>query len=64
LYALDQTPDLGEDDHFNLTKEGSVRLVLKCREALTENVTVIAYAEFQDVVEIDRYRNVIYKFAV
>ena len=41
-----------------------MRLVLKFREALTENVTVIAYAEFQDVVEIDRYRNVIYKFAV
>ena len=64
LYAFDLTPDLGEDDHFNLTKQGSVRLVLKFREALTENVTVIAYAEFQNVVEIDRDRNVIYDFAV
>ena len=45
LYAFDLTPDLGEDDYFNLTKQGSVRLVLKFREALTENVTVIAYAE-------------------
>jgi len=64
LYAFDLTPDLGEDDHFNLTKQGSVRLVLKFRDALPENVTVIAYAEFQNVIEIDRNRNVIYDFAV
>ena len=42
----------------------SVRLVLKFHDALTENVTVIAYAEFQNVVEIDRNRNVLYEFAV
>ena len=36
LYAFDLTPDLGEDDHFNLAKQGSVRLVLKFREALAE----------------------------
>jgi len=41
-----------------------VRSVLKFREALTENMTVIAYAEFENVVDIDRNRNVIYDFAV
>ena len=41
-----------------------MRLVLKFREALGENATVIAYAEFQNVVKIDRNRNVIYDFAV
>jgi len=64
LYAFDLTPHLGADDHFNLTKQGSMRLVLKFHDALTENVSVIAYAEFQNVVEIDRNRNVIYDFAV
>jgi len=64
LYAFDLTPDLGQDDHFNLAKQGSVRLVLKFHDALTENVTVIAYAELQNVVEIDRIRNFIYDFAV
>ena len=58
------TSDLGEDDHFSLTKQGSVRLVLKFAEALVDPVTVIAYAEFQNVIEIDRNRNVIYDFAV
>jgi len=64
LYAFDLTPDLAEDDHFNLTKQGSVRLVLKFANALTDPVTLIAYAEFQNVIEIDRNRNVIYDFSV
>jgi len=64
LYAFDLSPDLGEDDHFSLRKQGSVRLVLKFRQAPAENVSVIAYAEFENVIEIDRNRNVIYDFAV
>jgi len=64
LYAFDLTPDLAEDDHFNLTNQGRVRLVLKFADALTDPVTVIAYAEFQKVIEIDRNRNVIYDFSV
>jgi len=60
LHAFHLTPDLGEDDHLNLTKQGSVRLVLNFREALVENVTVIA--ECKNVIEIDRNRNVIYDF--
>jgi len=64
LYAFDLTPDLAEDHHFNLTKQGSVRLVLKFADSLTEPVTVIAYAEFQNVIEIYRNRNMIYDFSV
>ena len=59
LYAFDLTSDLGEDDHSSLAKQGSVRLVLKFAQALADPVTVIAYAEFQNVIEI-----VIYDFAV
>jgi len=44
LYAFDLTADLGEDDHFSLVKEGSVRLTLKFRLALDTTVTLIAYA--------------------
>ena len=58
------TSDLGEDDHFSLANQGRVRLVLKFAQSLVDQVTVIAYAEFQNVIEIDRNRNVIYDFAV
>jgi len=64
LYAFDLTPDLAEDDHFNLAKQGSVRLVLKFAQPLADTVTVVAYAEFENVIEIDRNRNVIYDFSV
>jgi len=64
LYAFDLTADLGEDDHFSLVRQGSVRLALKFAVALADTVTVIAYAEFENVIEVDRDRNVIFDFGV
>ena len=62
LFGWDLTPDLGEDDHFNLIKRGSLRLSVKFGEALPQTVNVIVYAEFQNVLEIDRNRNVFYDY--
>ena len=64
LYAFDLTADLGEEDHFSLVRQGSVRLALKFPEALGDTVTVIAYAEFENVIEIDRNRNVVFDFGI
>jgi len=55
LYAYDLTADLAEDDHFNLVKHENVRLALKFSAALEQTVTVIAYAEFDNVIEIATY---------
>ena len=63
LYAFDLSPDLAEDDHFNHCRQGGVRLVLKFATALTVTVSVVAYAEFENVIEIDRNRNVVYDFS-
>ena len=38
---------------LNLTKEGTVRVELKFGAALPNTVTVVAYAEFENVIEID-----------
>jgi hypothetical protein len=62
LYAFDLTPDLAEEGHFNLSKEGSVRVDLKFGAALPNTINVIAYAEFENVIEIDRNRNVIFDY--
>ena len=62
LYAFDLTADLGDEEHFKLMHQGNVRLVLKFADALTTTVTVVAYAEFENVIEIDRNRNVIFDF--
>src|SRR5215470_9220857 len=62
LYAFDLTPDLAESDHFNLSKEGNVRLDAKFSRALLNTVNVICFAEFENVIEIDRNNNVIYDY--
>jgi hypothetical protein len=62
LNAYDLSPDLGEDDHVNLTRQGTVRLNLKFGAALAQTVTVVAYAEFENLIEIDRNRNVVFDF--
>jgi len=54
LYAFDLTADLGEEDHFSLVRYGSVRLSLKFSAALANTVTAVAYAEFENVIEVDR----------
>jgi len=64
LYAFDLTADLGEDDHFSLVGQGSVRLALKFAAALDATITVVAYAEFGNIVEVDRDRNVDFDFGV
>jgi hypothetical protein len=63
LYCFDLTPDLGESDHYSLVKNGSVRLHLSFAEALRQTINVIVYGEFQNVLEVDRNRNVFYDFS-
>ena len=62
LFCFDLSPDLGESNHFSLIKTGSVRLGLIFGEALPRTINVIVYAEFQNVLEIDKNRNVYYDF--
>ena len=56
------TPNLAEEGHFNLAKQGTVRVELKFGTALPDTVTVVSYAEFENVIEIDRNRNIVYDF--
>ena len=60
LLAFDLTPDLSanESTHWNLMRNGNLRMELGFAEALTESVNVIVYAELDNVIEIDRHRNV------
>ena len=64
LYAFDLTADLNKNNHFSLVRQRSVRLALKFSQALQVTVTMIAYAKFENVIEIDRNRNVVFDFGV
>ena len=59
LFAFDMTPDLsGDSDVFNLVKQGNLRVELSFAEELQNSVNLVVYAEFNNIIEIDRNRNV------
>jgi len=64
LYAFDLTANLGDDDHVSLGRQGSMRLTLKFRLALQATVTVVTYVEFENVIESNCNRNVVFDFGV
>ncbi|XP_006813474.1 uncharacterized protein F54H12.2-like [Saccoglossus kowalevskii] len=63
IFAFDLTPDESASDyHLNLIQEGKIGLEIQFRQALTETVSVLIYAEYDNVIEIDRDRNVLTDF--
>ena len=64
LFAFDLTADLADSgSHFQLTRDGSVRLDVKFAQALPNTVNVIVYAEFENVLEITRNRTVLFDYS-
>lgn len=65
LYCFDLSPDLSASEpHWNLQRQGSLRLEVKFGEALPFPINCIVYAEFQNLIEIDKNRNVIVDYNV
>lgn len=62
LYAFDLSPDLTDGGHLNLLKTGTVRLEIKFGAALPSTINVIVYAEFENIVYIDKNRSVVFDF--
>ena len=62
FFCLDLTPDQCDGPCFNLVQKGNLRLEFHFREALRTTVNVVAYAEFESVLEIDKNRNIIYDY--
>ena len=62
IWAFDLSPDKEDSAHVHLIKEGNLRLDMKFAEALDDTTSVIVYAEFDNVIEIDRARNIIKDF--
>ena len=56
LNCFTLAPDHSEGSHFDIKNTGTVKLDLHFAEALSESVTVIVYAVFDSVVEINKHR--------
>ena len=62
LFTFDLTPDHCPGDHFELIKQGNLRVELHFAQPLANTVNLIIYAEFQNLIEIDASRNVLYDY--
>ena len=61
LFCFDLTADGcgNSGGHFELVKQGNLRLKLHFAQALAETITVIVYGEFESVLEINQNREVL-----
>ena len=62
LYAFDLTPDMTEGSHIDPIKHGSIKMEIHFKKALAQTVNVIIYSEYDNLIQIDRARNVITDF--
>ncbi|GFW21693.1 uncharacterized protein F54H12.2 [Trichonephila clavipes] len=62
LLLFDLSPDLCEGEHFNLIRHSNFRVELKFNKALNETVSLIVFAEFESLIEINKTRNVLFDF--
>ncbi|GFQ69522.1 uncharacterized protein F54H12.2 [Trichonephila clavata] len=63
LLAIDLTPDLSADGmHDSVLRNSNLALDIRFSKALPETVNLIVYAEYRNVIEIDKNRNVLTDF--
>ncbi|KAF4529668.1 hypothetical protein B566_EDAN017509 [Ephemera danica] len=59
-YFFDLTADLSANEgHWSVRKSGTLNFEIKFKKALTEPVTCITYCEYQNLIQIDKSRNVL-----
>lgn len=60
LYCFDLTCDQSSSaQYWSLQKTGNMSIQFKFAKVLPENVTAIIYSEFDNLLEIDKFRNII-----
>ena len=63
LFGFDLTPDMSEVGTFQLIKQGNLRVEIHFAEALARTINVVLYAEFDNVIEIGRNRQVLFDYS-
>ncbi|XP_054709203.1 uncharacterized protein F54H12.2-like [Uloborus diversus] len=63
LFGFNLSPDLCNGDHLNLIKHSNLRLEIKFSQPLSQTVCVLIFTEFDNVIEINKTRNILYDFS-
>ncbi|XP_026289523.1 uncharacterized protein F54H12.2-like [Frankliniella occidentalis] len=65
IFCFDLTPDKSaHEGHWNLQRQGVVRLEMRFKVQLPAAVNCIIYSEFDNILEIDKNRQVIVDYSV
>ena len=59
LFGFDISPSTCNGGHQEPIKRGTLRLELEFQQALANTITVLLYADFDNTIRIDKFRNVI-----
>ena len=62
LFAFDLSPDQECADHYSLIKTGNLRAEVHFARALPHTVNMIVYGVFDNVIEINHRRNVLFDY--
>lgn len=62
LFAFDLSPDQECADHYSLIKTGNLRAEIRFAVALPTTVNMIVYGVFDNVIEINQRRNVLFDY--
>nr|XP_048703035.1 uncharacterized protein F54H12.2-like [Caretta caretta] len=62
LFAFDLSPDQECADHYSLIKTGNLRAEIRFGKALTITINMIVYGVFDNVIEINQRRNVLFDY--
>ncbi len=54
---------MDESGHMQLIQQGVVSLNLKFGGALANAITVVIYADFENLIEVDKHRQVIFDYS-
>ena len=60
LFGFDMIPDMSEVGTFQLIKQGNLRLEIHFADPFPATISVVLYTEFDNVIEIDRNRQVLF----
>ncbi|XP_066930140.1 uncharacterized protein F54H12.2-like [Clytia hemisphaerica] len=62
LFGFNLTLTLCSNGHSEMIKQGTLKVELEFQQALQSTISVIIYAEFENIISIDKYRNGIKNF--
>lgn len=64
IYVFDLSPDQAQAEHFNAIKNGTVSVEIVFNKPLSKTVSIIALAEFSNLIEVDESRNILFDYSI